>query len=43
MKLSYHPVKFDGHRHSGSGDIMILGCSVTLYDYVIKTLHHFIE
>ena len=23
-KVSYHPAKFGGHWHSGSGDIMIL-------------------
>ena len=27
-KVSYHPAKFDGHRHCSSGDIMALVCSV---------------
>ena len=28
IKVSYHPAKFGGHRHCGSGDIMILVCHV---------------
>ena len=28
--LSYHSVKFGGHRHSGSEDIMSLVCHVIL-------------
>lgn len=24
MKVSYHPVKFDGHVHPGSGDVFNL-------------------
>ena len=26
--LSYHPAKFSGHRHCGSGDIIVLVCHV---------------
>ena len=30
IKLSYHPAKFDAHRHSGSEDEMLLVCHVVL-------------
>ena len=29
--------KFVGHRHCGSGNIMILGCHVILQDRVMKS------
>ena len=29
LKESYHSAKYGGHRHSGSGDIMVLVCNVT--------------
>ena len=33
IKISYHPAKFGGHRHSGSGDAMCLVCQVIfMYD-----------
>ena len=28
--VSYVSVKFGGHRHSGSGDVMLLVCHMTL-------------
>ena len=28
ITVSYHPAKFGGRRHCGSGDIMILVCRV---------------
>ena len=34
--LSYHPVKFGGHVHSGSGGIMVFACHVTLQDQSVK-------
>ena len=36
IKVSYHPAKFDGHRHCGSEDIMILVCPMILQDHEIK-------
>lgn len=36
IKVNYHPVKFSGHRHSGSRDIMFLVCHVIVQDDVIK-------
>ena len=42
IKVSYHPTKFGGHGHCGSGDIIILVCHVTLQDHVIKGLCDFI-
>ena len=36
IKVSYHPAKFGGHRHYGSGDIMIFVGHVILQDHVIK-------
>ena len=35
-KVSYHPVKFGGLSHSGSGFIMNLVCHVILQDHMIK-------
>ena len=32
---------FGGHRHSGSGDIMVFVCHVTLEDHMIKVLNDF--
>ena len=40
--MSYSPVKFGGHRDSGSEDIMALSCHVTLQDHVIKVFHNFL-
>ena len=36
LKESYHPTKFGGHRHHGSGDILVLVCHVILLDHVIN-------
>ena len=38
IKVSCNPVYFGGHRHGGSGDIMILVRHVILQDHVIKGL-----
>ena len=35
-KVSYHPAMFGGHRHCGSGNIMILVCQVISQYNVIK-------
>ena len=40
-RLSYHPVKFGGHSHSDSGDIMVFICQETFQDHVIKVLNNF--
>ena len=34
---SHQLAKFVGHRHCGSGNIMILGCHVILQDHVMKS------
>ena len=36
FKISHHPTKFGGHRHCGSGVIIILVSHVILQDCVIK-------
>ena len=36
--MSCQPAKFDGNRHCGDGDVMILVCQVISQDYVIKGL-----
>ena len=36
MKVRYHPAKFGGQGHCGSGNIMILVCHVILQDDAIK-------
>ena len=36
LKRSHHITKFDGHRHCGSGDIVVLVCHIISQDYVIK-------
>ena len=36
--VGYHPAKLDSHKHSDSGDIMVLVCHVILQDEVIKEL-----
>ena len=41
VKVKYHFTKFDGHRHSSSGHIMVFVCLVTLQDHVIKVLNDF--
>ena len=38
-RVSYHPAKFGDYRQSGSGDIMILACHVTMQDQVIRGLY----
>ena len=38
IKVSCQPAKFDGNRHCGDGDVMILVCHVISQDYVIKEL-----
>ena len=37
----HHLAKFDGHSHSGSVDMMVFVCHVTLQDHVIKSLYDF--
>ena len=32
--MSYHPVKFVGHKHCDSGDIMVLVCHMIFQDHV---------
>ena len=39
--VCHHSIKFGGHRHSGSRDIIICICYVTLQDYVIRVLCDF--
>ena len=36
IKVGYHPVKFRGHRHPDSRDIVALLCQVISQDHVIK-------
>ena len=42
MKLSHHPATFGGHRHFGSGDMMVSIYHVTLQDHVSKALNGFL-
>ena len=35
-KVNYHPAKFRGHRHCGSGDIIFLICHVISQDQIVK-------
>ena len=28
LKVAHHPFNFDGHRHCGTGDIIVLVCHV---------------
>ena len=37
--MIYLPMKFGGHRHSGSREIMIFVCHVTLEEHVIRALY----
>ena len=37
IKVNYHPTKFGGHRHSGSGDVMVF----TFQDHITKSLNDF--
>ena len=39
IKMSYHPAKHGGHRHSSSRQIMIFVCHVTLEDHVMRALY----
>ena len=39
--MSYHPAKFGGHKHSGSGVIMSFVCYMTLQDHVISAFCDF--
>ena len=41
IKISYDPAKFGSHRHSDSGDIVVLVCHVTWQDQVIARSCHF--
>ena len=36
IKVGYHPAKFGGHRHTDSGDTVVLVCQVISQDNVIK-------
>ena len=36
LMINHHATKIGGHRHCGSGDIMILVCHMILQDHVIK-------
>ena len=36
VKVSQHPAKFGDHRHSGSGDIMVLICHVISQGHVMN-------
>ena len=38
FKVCDKRVKFGGHRHCGSGEIMVLVCEVTLCDLLFKAL-----
>ena len=37
-----HPTEFDGHKHYGSGGIMVLVCHVVSEDHMIKGSFDFI-
>ena len=39
--VSHQPAKFGGHRHCGSGDIMVLVCHVISQHHVIKRSYDF--
>ena len=41
--VSHHPAKFGGHSHCVSGDIMALGCHVTLKELVTKGSRNFMD
>ena len=41
--LYYHSGKFNGHRHCGSGDVMVLDCQLILQDHMIKELYGIIH
>ena len=43
VKVRCHFTKFDGHRYSSSGDIMVFVSLVTLQDHVIKVLNDFMS
>ena len=43
IKVGYHPVMFDVHRHSESGDVAVLFCHVTSKDHIIKWSCDFIS
>ena len=34
--VSQHPARLGGHRHCGSGDIMVSVCHVILQEHLIK-------
>ena len=36
LKVSYHPTKFGGNKHCGSGNAILLICHVISEDHVIK-------
>ena len=37
FKVPHHPTKFNGHRHCGSGDIVVLVSHVISRDHVINS------
>ena len=41
FKVSHHSIKFSGHIHCGTGDIMVLVCRVVLQESIIKGLCDF--
>ena len=41
--VSCHPPKLGGHRHFGSGDIMLLVCYLISQDHVIKMSYNFMR
>ena len=41
IKVSYLSAKCRGHRHSGSGDIMVLVCYMILQNHTIKQSYNF--
>ena len=42
FRISYHPTKFPGNNHSGSGDILALACHVISQDHAIRGSFDFI-
>ena len=40
--MCHHSITFGGHRHSGSGDIIILACHMMLQDKVMRGSRSFI-
>ena len=42
-RVSYHPPKFCGHSHSGSGVIMNIVCHVIMQDHMIRGSCNFMD